>query len=80
MKQLNDSSVCQLELRCALAYCFGVEADNPGEKVDLLDTFLGHSRIYLRNLASKIIERAFAQFPLRPSERCKTCATLLVPM
>ncbi len=36
MKELNDSSVCQLELRRALAYCFGVEADDPGEKVDCL--------------------------------------------
>ena len=65
MKELNDSSVCQLELRRALAYCFGVEADNPGEKVDLLDTFRGHSRVHLRDLTAKVIERARTNFPWR---------------
>ena len=65
MEQLNACAAYQLELRCALEYGFGLETDNPGEKIDLLDTFLGHRRIHLCDLASDIVERAFAQLPRR---------------
>lgn len=61
-------SPSQGDLRSAFEYVGSVEADDPGEEVDLLDALLRYGRIHLRYLYAKIIERGFAQSP-RLTER-----------
>ena len=63
VQHIDRDAIRQGDFRCTLAHVVGVEADDPGEEVDLLDAVAGHLRINLRYLSADVVERALAQLP-----------------